>query len=97
MGYWDHVHQIVRVQKDVTVMLFVRKTVILVVAGNAPEFITGSGIVIPVSVDPSDFCRSFSVESKTTIEMYIGHDVLLIHDFNNVIERNQLFEISTSN
>ena len=57
---------------------------------------TGSGNVIPFSVDLSDFCRSFRVESKTTMKIYIGHDVLLINEVHNAVEKNSLFEILTT-
>ena len=49
--------------------------------------------VILFSVDLPDFCRSFSVESNTTMKIYGSHDVLLINEVHNVIERNNLFEI----
>ena len=65
----------------------------LIVTGNAIGFFIGSGNVIPFSVDLSDFCRSFRVESNTTIEIFIGHDVLLINEVHTVIKRNSLFEI----
>ena len=64
----------------------------LIVAGNALGFFTGSGNVIPFSVDLSDFCRSFRVESNTTVKINIGHDILFINDRHNVIERNSFFE-----
>ena len=64
----------------------------LIVTGNALRFFTESGNVIPFSVDLFDVCRSFRVESNTTIKMYIGHDVLLINEVHNVIEENSLFE-----
>ena len=47
-------------------MLLINKTVIPIVTGNALGFFTGSGNVIAFSVDLSDFCRSFRVESNTT-------------------------------
>ena len=65
----------------------------LIVTGNALGFFTGSGNVIPFSVDLPDFCRSLRVESKPTIKIFIGHDVLLINELHNVIERNSLFQI----
>ena len=51
-----------------------------IVTGNALGFFTGYGNVIPFSVDLSNFCRGFMVESKTTIKIFIGHDVLLINE-----------------
>ena len=74
-------------------MLLINKTVMPIVTGNALGFFTGSGIVIPFSVDLSDSCRSFGVESKTTIKIFKGYDVLLINEVHNVIKRNSLFEI----
>ena len=90
---WNHVPYIVRVQKYIRFMLLINKTVMLIVTGNALGFFTGSGNVIPFSVDLSDFCRSFRVESNTTIKIFIGHDVLLINEVHTVMERNSLFEI----
>ena len=68
----------------------------LIVAGKVLGFFTGSGIVIPLSVDLSDFCGSFRVESKTAIKNYISHDVLLINEVHNVLETKSLFEILTT-
>ena len=67
----------------------------LMVTENALEILTGSGNVIPFSADLSDFCRSFRVESSTTMKIYIGHDVLFINEVHNAVERNSLFEILT--
>ena len=64
-----------------------------IVTGNALAFFTGSGNVIPFSVDHSEFCRGFMVESNTTIKIFIGYDVILINEVHNVNERNSLFEI----
>ena len=64
----------------------------LIVTGNALGFFTGSGNISQFSVDLSDFCRNFSVESNNTITVFIGHDVLLMNEVHNVIERNNLFE-----
>ena len=68
----------------------------LIVAANALWFFTGSGKVILFSLDPSDFCRSFRVESNTTIKNHISHDVLLTNEVHSVIERNCLFERLTT-
>ena len=65
----------------------------LIVAENALGFRTGSGNVIPFSVDLADFYNSFCLESNTTVKIYIGHDVLLINEVHIVIEGNSLFEI----
>ena len=73
-------------------MLLINRTVMLIVVGNALGFFTASGNIFPFSVDLSDCCRSFSVESNTTIKIYIGHDVLLINEVHNVIERNSRLE-----
>ena len=61
-------------------MLPIKKTVMLVVAGDALGFFMGSGHVIPFSFDLSDFCRSFRVESDTTIKIYVAHDDLLVNE-----------------
>ena len=74
-------------------MLLINKTVMPIVPGNALGFFTGSGNVIPFSVGLSDFRRRFSVESKTTIKIFLGYDVLLINEVHMFIERNSLFEI----
>ena len=78
--------------KDVRVMLLINKTTMLTVTGTALGFFTGSGNVIPFTVDLSDFYRSFRVGSSATIEIFIGHDVLLINELHNVIKRNKFFE-----
>ena len=62
----------------------------LIVAGNALGFFTGSGNVTPFSVDLSGFCRSFREERNTTIKIYISHHVLLVNEVYNVIKRNRL-------
>ena len=77
-------------------MLLINRTDMLIVAGNALGFFTGSGNVIPFSVDLSDFCRSFRQESNTTTKIYIGYDVLLVNEVHNVIKRNRLFDIRTT-
>ena len=74
-------------------MLLINRTDMLIVAGNTLGFFTGSGNVIPFSVDLSDFCRSFRQEGNTTINIYIGYDVLLVNEVHNVIKRNRLFDI----
>ena len=74
-------------------MLLINKTVMPIVTGNALGFFRRSGNVGPFSVDVSDFCRSFRVESNTTIKFFIGYDVLLIKEVHNVIEGNSLSEI----
>ena len=51
----------------------------------------GSRNVIPFSVAVSDFCRSFRLESNTTIKININHDVLLINEVHNVIEEKTVF------
>ena len=77
-------------------MLLINKTGMLIVAGNALGFFTGSGNVIPLSVDLSNFCRSFRQESNTTIKFYIGYEVLLINEVHNLIKRNCLSDIWTT-
>ena len=87
----------VRVQKDIRATLLVNRTNMLSVAGNALGLFTGSGNVIPFSVDLSDFCRSSRKESNTTIKIYITYDVLLVNEVHNVIKRNRLSDIRTTN
>ena len=77
-------------------MLLINRTDMLIVAGNALGFFTGSGNVIPFSVDLSDYCRSFRQESNTTIKIYLGYDVLVVNEVHNVIKRNRLFDIRTT-
>ena len=69
----------------------------MIAVGIAFDSFTGSGNVIPFSFNLSDFCRSFRVESNTTIKIYIGHIVLLINEVHNVIKRNSSFEVQTNN
>ena len=90
---WTHVRWIVRVQKDNRAMLLINRTGMLIVAGNALGFFTGSGNVIPFSVDLPDFCRSFREERNTLIKSYITHHVLLVNEVYNVIKRSSLFDI----
>ena len=68
----------------------------LIVAGNALGFFTGSEIVIPFSVDLSDFWCSFRVKSNITIKIYTSHDVLLMSEVHSVTEGNSHFEIPTT-
>ena len=68
----------------------------LIVAGNALGFFTGSGNVIPFSLDLSDFCRSFREERNATIKIYIYHHVLLVSEVYNVFKRNRVFQIRTT-
>ena len=77
-------------------MLLINRIGMLIVAGNALGFFTGSGNVIPFSVDLSDFCGSFREERNTTIKIYISHHVLLVNQMYNVIKRNSLFDIRTT-
>ena len=77
-------------------MLLINKTGMSIVAGNALGFFTGSGKVIPFSVDLSDFCRSFSEERNVTIKIYISHNVLLVNEVYNVIKRNSFCQIWTT-
>ena len=83
--------------KDSRAMLLINRIVNLIVAGNALGTFTRFGNVIPFSVDLTNFCRSFSVGSNTTILIYISHDVRLINEVHNVIKRNCLFEFLTTN
>ena len=74
-----------------------KKTVILIVTGNAFGFLTGSGNVILFSVDLIVFCRSIRLESNTTIKLYISHDVLLSNAVHNVTKGSSFFELLTTN
>ena len=77
-------------------MLLINNTGMLIVAGHGLGFFTGSGNVIPFSVDLSDFCRSFRERRNATIKIYISHHVLLVNEVDNVIKRNSLFDIRTT-
>ena len=77
-------------------MLLINRAGMLIVAGNAVGFLTGSGNVIPFSVDLFEFCRRFREEIDTTIKINIGYDVLLVNEVHNVIKRNRLFDIWTT-
>ena len=77
-------------------MLLINKTGMLIAAGNALGFFTGSGNVIPISLDLFDFCRSSREERNATIKIYISHHVLLVNEVYNVIKRNRLFQIRTT-
>ena len=68
-------------------MLIINRTDMLIVAGNALGFFTGSGQTIPLLVDLSEFCRSFSEKSDVTIKNYIGHDFLPVIEVHFVINR----------
>ena len=74
-------------------MLLINTAVMLIVGGNAHAFLTRSGNVIRLLIDLSSFCRIFKAGSKTTIRIYIGHDVLFINEVHNDIGRNSRFEI----
>ena len=69
----------------------------LIVTGNALGFFTGSGDVTPFSGDLLDSCKHFSVESKITIKIFIGQDVLFINGAHSVIETNSFFRNSGHN
>ena len=77
-------------------MLLIKRAVRLMVGGNALGFFPGCGNAIPFSFDLSNFCRSFRIESNTTIKIYIVHDFRLINEVHNVIEGNSLFEVLTT-
>ena len=73
-----------------------KKTLMLIVTGNALRFFTGFGNVILFSDDLCDFCRSFWVKNNTTAQIFLGHDDLLINEVRNVFERYSFFEISAT-
>ena len=77
-------------------MLLINRTDMSIVAVKALGFFTGSGNVIPFSIDLCDFCRNFRQESKSTIKTYLGYDVLLVNEVHNVIKRYRLFDIRTT-
>ena len=93
---WKHVPEIVRVQNDIRAMLLINRTVKSIVAAKTLGFFTGSGNVFLFSLYLSDFCRSFRVESNTTIKIYISHDGLLINEMHNAIKTNSFFESLTT-
>ena len=80
-----------RFHRDVTAMLLIKITVLLIVVRNALGFVTGCGNVILFSFDLSVFCGSFRVESKTTIKIYISPDVLFMNEAYKVLEINRFF------
>ena len=86
-GCWNHAHYFERVQKDIRAILLINKTGMLINAGIALGFFTGSGDIIPFSVDLSDFCRSFMEERISTIKIYISHHVLLVNEVYKVIKK----------
>ena len=77
-------------------MLLTNKAGMLIVAGNALGFFTGSGNVFPFSVDVFGFCRSFRGERNTAIKTYISPRVLLVNEVYNVIKKNSLFDSRTT-
>ena len=87
---------VVCVQKGLRVILLMEKLVMVIVTVIVFGFFTGSGNVIPFSVDLSGFRRRLKVESKITMKIYIGHDVLLVNEVHKAIKRNSLFTILTT-
>ena len=77
-------------------MMFINNTGLLINARNALRFFTGSGNVIPFSVDLDDFYRSFREERNAAIKIYISHHVFLVNEVYNVIKRNSFFQIRTT-
>ena len=77
-------------------MLLINRTGMLIVAGNALGFFTGSGNLISFSVHLSDFCSSFREERNSRIRIYISHHVLLVNKLYNVIKGNTPFDIRTT-
>ena len=69
------------------------RTVMLIVTWDTIGFSTEPGKVFPFSVDLINFCRLFVVESNTTINFYIGHDVININEVHSIIKRNSLLEV----
>ena len=82
---------IVRVHKDIRAMQLINNTDMLIVAGNALGFFTGSGNVILFSVDLSKFCRIFSEKRNATMKTYMNRHVLFVNEVHNVIKRNNFF------
>ena len=52
----------------------------LIVAGNELGFFTGSGNVIPFSVDLSDFSKSLREARNATLKIYITNHVLFVNE-----------------
>ena len=71
------------------ILRMLNRTVMLIAAGNALWFFTGSRTVIPFSVDLSPFCRSFRIECNTKIKIYIDHDVFFANEVHNVTKRSK--------
>ena len=84
-------HKFYELGKNIELLCLSKQTVIPIVSGNALGLFSGSRNVLPFSVDLSHFCRSFRIESNTTIKIFIGHHVLLINEVHNVIKKNSFF------
>ena len=74
-------------------MLLINNTDIMIITENARGFFTGSGNVILFSIDLSDSCSCFMVESKTKIKIFICQDVLHINEMHNVIKKTVFLKL----
>ena len=75
----------------------ITKTVLLIVTWDTHAIFTGRRLVCPFSVDLYIFCRSFKVQSFTTIKIYIWHNDIFINEAHHVIKSKDLLQIITEN
>ena len=75
---WVRLPYIVRVYKDFRGLLFINRTVLVIVIWDALAFFTGCGNAFSFSVVLSERCGSSRSENNTEIKTYICHDTLLI-------------------
>ena len=72
-------------------MLLIIRTIILIVNSDAFDFFTGAINGFPLSVDLSDFNKSFRLKKITTNKIYTLKDVLFITEVHHVIEKKPSF------
>ena len=93
---WIQIWWNVRVQKDITDMLLISRTVMFIVVWEALAFLTGSGKVYYV------LCRSVRLLLELQCwkfhfnQLYTDHLLLLNNEVHYVIERNLPLEIETT-
>ena len=77
-------------------MLLITRTVVLIVTWDTHDVFPGRGVNCLFSIDMHDFCRNSRVPTYTTIEIYIGHDIILLNEAKHVFKTNGLTEIITT-
>ena len=90
-----HVVELCWLKKILEVCSSSKKTVTLIVTGDAIGVFTVSGSDFPFLVDLSAFLRRFRLESKTSIIIYLNHDVRVIGEVHCAIDRKCLLESLT--